>query len=85
MTMQWNAFADMHNAIQDMVIEGETAVVRLLITGTQTGDFQGFPASGKQVSATVIDISRYENGLVKEEWTEYNPLVMAQQIGMMPA
>jgi len=80
----WSAFPNMHNEVKDMVVEGDKAVVRLVITGTQLGEFQGIPPTGKELSLVAIDISQYEDGKVKEEWSEFNMLSMLQQLGVMP-
>ncbi len=86
MAMYWNALPDMHNAIQDMIIEGDTVVLRLNYTATHLGELMGIPPTGKTSKAVVgIDISRYENGVVKEEWLEMNMLVMMQELGVIPA
>jgi steroid delta-isomerase-like uncharacterized protein len=86
MTMFWNAFPDLNNAVQDMIIAGDTVVLRLNYTATHLGEFMGVPPSGKTSTSLVgIDISRYENGVVKEEWLEMNMLVMLQELGVIPA
>ncbi len=33
----------------------------------------------------ILDISRYEHGLVQEEWAEWNKLAVMQQMGLIPA
>ncbi len=43
----WQAFPDMHFAIQDVIIEDGKAVVRLLSTGTHLGEMQGIPRRAK--------------------------------------
>jgi predicted ester cyclase len=85
MAMFWQAFPDLRNDIQDMIIEGDTVVLRLAYTATHLGEFQGIPPTGKQYTMlTGSDISRYENGLVKEEWLEINMLPMLQAMGAIP-
>ncbi len=86
MTMFWNAFPDLNNAIQDMIIEGETVVLRINYTATHLGELMGIPPTGKTSNRLVgIDISRYENGVKKEEWLEMNQLIMLQELGVIPA
>jgi steroid delta-isomerase-like uncharacterized protein len=86
MAMFWHAFPDMHNAIEDLVIEGDKVVLRLAYSGTHLGPFQGVPPTGAAFAGFPgIDISRYENGLVQEEWLEVNMLLMMQMLGVIPA
>ena len=56
-----------------------------MFRGTHRGDFQGMPASGKQMAVEVIDILRLENGKVVERWGLGDQLGMMQQLGMSPA
>src|SRR5215210_1386690 len=44
------AFPDLHYTIENQVAEGDMTVVRCTITGTNTGPFQGRPATGKPAS-----------------------------------
>src|SRR6266511_136575 len=44
------AFPDLHFTVEDMVAEGDKVVVRWSLRGTQQGDYQGRPATGKTVS-----------------------------------
>jgi steroid delta-isomerase-like uncharacterized protein len=81
----WQAFPDMQFAIQDMVIEGSKVVVRLSSTGTHLGEMQGIPPTGKAMTNVILDLSRYEDGLVQEEWAEWNMLAVMQQMGLIPA
>jgi len=53
-----NAFPDFNAKIEDIVAEGDTVVIRMIWSGTQKGEFMGFPASGKKMSVVVIDIMR---------------------------
>src|SRR5688500_5840872 len=44
-------FPDLHLAIDEMVAEGDTVVVRGTLTGTDRGGFMGRAPSGRRVSA----------------------------------
>ena len=43
------AVPDLHPALQDMFGQGNEVVVRLVVTGAQTGNLLGIPASGRPV------------------------------------
>ncbi len=60
-------------------------MARVTFQGTHSGEFQGIPATGKQVSMQVIDILRIENGKVVERWGLSDQVGMMQQLGVMPS
>ena len=80
-----DAFPDLEISVEDMIAEGDKVVTRALFRGTHRGDYQGMPASGKQMVVEVIDILRLENGKVVERWGLGDQLGMMQQLGMSPA
>src|SRR3972149_6764905 len=56
------AFPDIHNMVEDMVAEGDKVVARVYFSGTHTGEFQGMPATGKQINIEAFDMFRIANG-----------------------
>lgn len=71
-------------AIQEQIAEGDLVVTRWNYSGKQAVPFLGVPASGKAVSGEVIMISRFERGLLVEEWTQFDTLLLMSQIGAIP-
>jgi len=78
------AFPDGHVATEDLVAEGDKVVERFSFRGTNTGSFLGAPATGKQVTATGVAISRIANGKIVEHWGENDTIGVMQQLGLMP-
>ncbi|MFQ5795562.1 MAG: ester cyclase [Candidatus Bipolaricaulia bacterium] len=78
------SFPDLHFTIEDMIAEGDKVTTRLTLSGTHQGEFQGIPATGKQVAMTGIDIIRIEGGKAVERWGEFDFLGMMQQLGVVP-
>jgi steroid delta-isomerase-like uncharacterized protein len=78
------AFPDLHFAIEDVIANGDKVVWRCLGTGTQHGEFLGIPATGKSMKVQAIIISRFENGLWREDWVSWDQLGMLQQLGVIP-
>ena len=76
---------DFHTRINDLIAEGDKVVARVTMTGTHTGDFWGFPATGNKVTFTGIYIARIENGKIVEHWGEEDGISLMQQIGPAPA
>lgn len=62
------ALSDIKVEICEQIAEGDTVVTRKAITGIQTGEFMGQPASGKSVSMYLIDIVKLKNGQYAEHW-----------------
>ena len=80
------AFPDMRMDVEDVIASGDKAVARVTVTGTNTGEFMGMPATGKSVSMKLIDIMRFgDDGLTHDHWGVADQLAMLQQLGVIPA
>lgn len=76
---------DVNYAIQDMVVAPDKVAVRLVVTGTHTGDFFGIAPTGKRVTVNQFQIERIESGKIVEHWRQTDDLAMMQQLGLLPA
>ena len=77
------AFPDLHLEIEDMIADGDTVWGRMTATGTNNGPFMGAP-TGKQMKITVIDILRFEDGLVIDHWGSPDRFAAIMQLGLLP-
>ena len=68
---------------EDIIEQGDKVVVRALFSGTDTGEFNGIPATGKSVELPFIIIYRFENGKIAQHWLEANHLALLTQLGVM--
>jgi predicted ester cyclase len=68
MTTVVTSLPDLYAAQQDIFGQGDEVVVRLVVTGTQTGPLLGIPASGRAVRWDATDIYRLVDGKIAEEW-----------------
>jgi steroid delta-isomerase-like uncharacterized protein len=83
--MQLAAFPDLRMDVQDIVADGAKVVARVRYTGTQQGDFQGMPATGKSVDVQLVDIFAFDSdGRVREHWGVLDQLTLLQQLGVVP-
>lgn len=79
------AFPDVHFTLHDVIAEGDKVVCRWSYVATNTGEFLGRPATGKQVTDQGIDIFRIQNGKIVEMWVAQDSLGLLQQLGVLPA
>ena len=81
---QQEAFPDRHTSIDELLADGDKVIKRFTFRGTQSGEWNGIPATGKQVTLQGIDILRIENGQITEIWWGYDALGVLQQLGVLP-
>lgn len=62
------AFPDLEIHIDDLVAADDKVAVRLTLTGTHQGEFQGIPATGRTISYVSHEFYRVQDGLFAEEW-----------------
>ncbi len=75
------AFPDLHLTIEDEFADGDYVIQRGYATGTQTGEFQGLPPTGKKIRINVIHIWRFANGKAVENWVQMDRLGLLYQLG----
>src|SRR5262245_46051584 len=75
------AFPDWHEAVEDMVTEGNTVVTRYTSTGTHRGEFRGIAPTGRTIRLPEISIYRVARGKVVEQWCLLDDLGRMQQLG----
>jgi len=82
--MFYQGFPDIYHTIDDVIGDGDKAVVRFTLRGTQTGDFMGIPATGKPIEVSAIAIMDFVNGKVARLTAQFDQLGMLQQLGVIP-
>jgi steroid delta-isomerase-like uncharacterized protein len=84
----YRLFPDLHITVVIVVAEADKGAGLWTFRGTNTGDFElpaPAPATGKQVSVSGMNIFRFAEGKIVEEWLQEDTLGMLQQLGFMPA
>jgi steroid delta-isomerase-like uncharacterized protein len=79
-----NAFPDLHHEIVDMVAEREKVAIRLNVTGTHKGEFQGIPPTGKKLSLYEMGFITIIDGKITEGWISADTMGLLQQLGALP-
>jgi steroid delta-isomerase-like uncharacterized protein len=66
--MMRRAFPDLQALVEDVIAADDKVAVRLTFRGTHKGDFQGIPATGREIHYASHEIYRLVNALISEEW-----------------
>lgn len=82
--MLYEAFPDMHFTLDDLIIEGDKAVVRYTVTGTHKGAYHSIPPTNNKMMIWGLVIDRFAGGKFVEEWSRLDTLGMMQQLGVIP-
>ena len=77
-------FPDVHASVKELLADGDKVIERTQTSATHTGEFNGIPATGRQVGWTEIHIYRLENGKIVELWSEIDLLGLLVQLGAIP-
>lgn len=72
----WNTFekvlrpalSNLKVVIHDQIAEGDKVTTRKTISGIHSGTLLGVPATGRELTISVIDIVRIEGGRYAEHW-----------------
>lgn len=78
------AFTDYRMYVDSMIGEGDLVAVRLSWTGTHTGTFGPFEATGRPVKGSGITIFRFKDGKIVERWAALDAIGLLRQMGVIP-
>jgi len=79
-----NAFPDVRFTVKTAIAEGDLVLHDWRVTGTQTGDLPGIPATGRALDIGGASLYRVHDGRLVEGWSVYDRLGMMQQLGVVP-
>jgi steroid delta-isomerase-like uncharacterized protein len=80
----WRSMApDLRMTVLRMVSDCDFVAVHFEGTGTNTGEGNGFPATGRSLRVRGMTFFRLENGQIIEEWTEFDQYELLKQLGMV--
>lgn len=81
------AYPDLQFTIEEIVVDGDTAVVWATFQGTHEGQSMMFPIppTGKQVTMKLCSIGHWVEGKAVEEWVYADWLGLMQQLGFTVA
>jgi predicted ester cyclase len=82
--MFYEGFPDIYHTIDDVIGEGDKAVVRFTLRGNHTGIFMGIPATGKSIEVSAIAMLTFVDSKVAQLNAQFDQLGMMQQLGVIP-
>ena len=80
-----SSFSNTQHTFEDQIAENDKVVSRFTWHAVHTGEFQGMPATGKQIVVPGIYIDRIRDGQVVERWASLDSMGMMQQLSLMPS
>ena len=78
----FKAFPDFNWRIEKLFVDGDTAIIWNVFTGTHQGEFAGIPATGNKIEVGSILLWKFKDGKIIEEREEADMLGLMQQLGM---
>lgn len=80
----YGAVSNFHETIDLMIAEGDLVAYITTMSGTQTGEMGGLPASGKDFTIINFIVQRFEQGKIAETWVSWDNVAMLTQLGYFP-
>jgi predicted ester cyclase len=81
----FEAFPDMHVALEDLIAEGDRVFLRSTITGTHDGEYKGIPPTGRHVATECAEVFRIADGKFAGYWCLTNVAGLMRQLTEEPA
>lgn len=82
--MMRSGFPDIQWTLEDLIVEDDKVAARFIMRGTHQGVFFGVPATGKPIKVQAMNVYRFSNGQIVEEYGQPDMLGLLQQIGAFP-
>ena len=78
------AFPDLSIVPEKIVAEGDLVSVYWIARGTNTGEGNGLPATGRHLEMSGITIWRIADDRITDEWSVFDQLQLQEQLGLRP-
>ena len=75
------AFPDFHNAVEDLIAEGNKVVARLTYSGVHQGELFGLAPTGKRVTYARVAIFQINDGKIVSGWVLGDTQGLMRQLG----
>lgn len=81
----FSAFPDIRFTVDSVFIAGNHAAVEWTVTGTQTGDMPGMPASNRQATLRGVSIIEFGGGKIARQADYWDSATLLRQLGFLPS
>lgn len=75
-----NAMPDLRHEVQEVVVEGDVEMARVVVTGTLTGAFGGIEGTGRSFRIDQAVIVHLRDGKVAEAWEIADVAALRDQV-----
>lgn len=77
------AFPKYELFIEEIMAEGNKVLIQARATGTNTGEFNGIPPTGRQMDLPFAIRYTVENGKITDHWLIADQMLLLEQLGIM--
>ncbi|OGC76679.1 MAG: hypothetical protein A2Z27_04925 [candidate division Zixibacteria bacterium RBG_16_50_21] len=85
MNVMFSGLPQRQHVFEDQIAEDDKVVTRLTLHAVHTGEFQGMPATGKQIAVQQMAIHRIRDSKIAEVWVSSDDIGMIKQLGLLPS
>ncbi len=76
----FDAFPDLHIAVDEMIAEDDRIFVRSTMTGTHDGEYKGIAPTGRNIATDCAEVFRLEDGKIVGYWCLTNVAGLMRQL-----
>ena len=80
MGMWYASFSGFKHTLEHIISDGEWIAIHGNVKMKHTGDFNGIPATGREIGLSWIDMMHIADGKLADEYMEFNPMTMMAQL-----
>jgi len=80
----FEAFPDLHVALDELIAEGDRVFLRSTMTGTHDGEYKGIPPTGRHIAAESAEVFRVVDGRFVGYWCLANVAGLMRQLTEEP-
>ena len=75
------AMPDLRHDVQEVVVDGDVEMARVVVTGTMAGDFGGVEGTGRPFRMDQAVITHLRDGKIAEAWEIADVTALRDQVG----
>jgi len=76
------AFPDFSATVEDVIADGDTVAMRVMLRGSHEGEFMGVEPTGREFEVGNMVFTRLDDGKIAERWVQPDTLGLLRQLGI---